>query len=426
MTRDDPELGKDGSASGGADLRPIPRIAIQAFCETADVARALEQASQDRRMAKTHTKVHMGGISAAVEFYASAPTPNLLIVETRETRERALAEVERLAPVCDPGTKVLVIGHNNDVSLYRDLIRRGVSDYVVAPINLYDAIREIGEIYLGGESKPIGRTVAFLPSKGGSGSSTIAHNVGYALSRIHQADVVILDMDFPFGTAGLDFNQDPTQGIADALAAADRLDDVLLDRILSQCAENLSLLAAPATLDRAFDFESHAFSSLLDLTRAGVPAVVLDLPHQWSGWVRETLCQVDEIVVTALPDLASLRNTKNIIDQLKVMRPNDAPPKILINQVGVPKRPEIKADDFKKAIGLDPVAIIPFEPHLFGTAANNGQMIAELNSKSPVADIFQQIANTVIGRSDQRKPKGAARALAPLLSKFSIGRRKQA
>ena len=50
--------------------------------------------------------------------------------------------------------------------------------------------------------------------------------------------MVIADLDLPFGTAGLDFNQDPIQGIADALATPDRLDEVLLDRLLSRCSDH--------------------------------------------------------------------------------------------------------------------------------------------------------------------------------------------
>ena len=80
----------------------------------------------------------------------------------------------------------------------------------------------------------------------------------------------------------------------------------------------------------------------------------------------------------ATPDLASLRNAKNIIELIKSARPNDAPPRLVINQVGVPKRPEIPAKDFAETMGVDPVAVLPFDPALFGQAANNGQMLIEI------------------------------------------------
>lgn len=414
----------EDTATGGTDLRPIPRIAIQAFCETPEVASVIEAAALDRRMSKAHVQVRMGGAAAAVDYFASAPTPNLLMVECKDSRDGVLAKLDTLSGVCDPGTKVIVIGHQNDVLLFRELLRRGVSDYMVVPFDLFDVIREVAEIYLDPGTGPVGRTVGFVGARGGTGSSTIAHNVGFALSRFTGADVVIADMDLAFGTAGLDFNQDPPQGIAEAVYSQDRIDEVYLDRLMAKCSERLSLLAAPATLDRSYDFQPEAFEAIVDAARASVPTVVLDIPHMWTGWVRRTLETVDDVVVTVAPDLSSLRNAKNLVDHLKTLRPNDAPPRYVINQAGVPKRPELKPEDFAKAFGYPPVAVIPFEPVLFGTAGNNGQMIVEVNAKSPVAGMFDTIAKSVSGRGEvQRVKKGA---LAPLLSKLQLGRRKSA
>jgi pilus assembly protein CpaE len=286
-------------------------------------------------------------------------------------------------------------------------------------------IREIGELYLDPATGPLGRTVAFIGARGGTGSSTVAHNVGFVLSRQTQADVVIADLDLAWGTAGLDFNQDPAQGIAEAVYSPDRIDDVYLDRILSKCADKLSLLAAPATLDRTYDFDEDAFVNLMEVARGSIPTVVLDVPHLWTSWVRRTLGLADDVVVTLTPDLASLRNAKNLVDQLKVLRPNDPQPRYVINQVGVPKRPEIKPEDFAKAIGYPALAVIPFDPVLFGTAANNGQMIAEINGKSPVAEMFATIARTVSGRAEPARVKKRS-SLSPLLSRLTLGRKKSA
>ena len=79
--------------------RPIPRISIQAFCEDASTAEVLQAATADRRLAKTHVSVHMGGAPAAVAHYLESPTPNLIIVETTLPRAQMLAELDRLAEV---------------------------------------------------------------------------------------------------------------------------------------------------------------------------------------------------------------------------------------------------------------------------------------------------------------------------------------
>ncbi len=217
--------------------------------------------------------------------------------------------------------------------------------------------------------------------------------------------MLLADLDLAFGTAGLDFNQDPTQGIAEAIHSPDRLDDVFLDRLLARCTDHLSLLAAPATLDRTFDLGELAIEPVIDLAQASVPTVILDVPHLWSSWVKRTLVAADEIVITVEPDLANLRNAKNLLDMLRQTRKNDRPPMLVINRVGMGKRPEIKVDEFAKALEIEPVAVIPFEAQLFGTAANNGQVIAEVDPRSVIVDAFNTVAQAVSGRSEIRRHK---------------------
>jgi pilus assembly protein CpaE len=200
----------------------------------------------------------------------------------------------------------------------------------------------------------------------------------------------------------------------------DRIDTAFVDRLLSKCTDHLSLLAAPATLDRVYDFGSEAFDSTFDVLRSSVPCIVLDVPHVWTGWARRTLIGADDILIVAAPDLANLRNTKNLIDLLRAGRPNDSRPQYCLNQVGVPKRPEIKAADFAKALEFEPLASIPFEPQLFGTAANNGQMIAEVSSGHRAAETFRMLAQTLTGRTEVKRSR--SNLLTPLIEKL---RRKQ-
>jgi pilus assembly protein CpaE len=256
--------------------------------------------------------------------------------------------------------------------------------------------------------------------KGGVGASTLAHNLAWAISRTLDLPTVIVDLDLPFGTAGLDFNQDPPQGIAEAVFSPERLDSNLLDRLLSKCTDKLSLLAAPATLERPYDLGETAFDALFDLLRATVPCVVLDVPHQWSAWARRALIGADEVVVVAAPDLANLRNSKNLLDVLRVARPNDVKPKLVLNGVGLLKRPEIAVADFAKGVEIAPAAVVPFDAKLFGTAANNGQMIGEVEAAHKINATFTELSRAVTGRLDVRKPKRTI--FEPLFAK--LGRRK--
>jgi pilus assembly protein CpaE len=399
-------------------LRPIPRISIQAFCETESVASPIERAGEDRRMTKAHLKVHMGGVATAVEFYQSAPTPNLIVLESRSEPKELLESLGQLAEYCDPSTKVVVIGHYNDVWLYRELIRSGISEYIVAPVSMADIVSVISAIFVDPEAEPIGRSIAFIGAKGGVGSSTIAHNVAWSMSSLFGTEVVVADLDLAFGTANINFDQDPAQGIAEAVFAPERIDEVYLDRLLATCAEHLSLLAAPSTLDRVYDFDSDAFTQIIDVAQRSAPLLVLDVPHIWSGWSKSVLTHADEVVITATPELANLRNTKNIVDMLRKLRPNDAPPKLIVNQTGVPKRPEISAADFAEPLDMTPMAVIPFDAQLFGNAANNGRMIGEMEKQSPVAQTINEIAHVLTGRSEVKAKKKPG--LSQILGKLKL------
>src|SRR5215469_1294825 len=112
-------------------IAPSPRVSVQAFCETVETAAAVQSAGEDRRLGKAHLKIQMGGMAAAIEAYRAAPTPNVILLEA-DGRGDILAGLDQLATVCDSGTRVVVIGRINDVTLYRELVRRGVSVYVIA------------------------------------------------------------------------------------------------------------------------------------------------------------------------------------------------------------------------------------------------------------------------------------------------------
>ncbi|NBB16565.1 pilus assembly protein CpaE [Caulobacter sp. SLTY] len=376
----------------------VPRITIHVFCARTDTAEVIERSSADRRLSRASTVVRAGGLAAAVEQYQNQPTPSLVVVESLDPAPEMIAQLDRLAEVCDPGTKVMVIGNANDIALYRELMRRGVSEYLVPPLKPLQVISAIAGLYADPASPFTGRQIAFVGARGGSGASTLAHNVAWTISERIQAGTVIVDYDLAFGTAGLNFNHDPLQGVVDALGQPDRLDPVLMDRMMARCTDRLSLFAAPATLDSDYDIAGDAYEEVTQKIRAAAPYVVLDIPHGWNSWTRRMLIGSDDLVIVATPDLASLRNAKNMVDLVRQARPNDNPPRLVLNQVGLPGRPEIPAKDFGDALGIAPSMVIGFDAKTFGQAANNGQMIPESAPKSKAAADIESLAQLISRR----------------------------
>ena len=379
--------------------RPIPAISIRTFYEKPETASLIETASADRRMTRADLEMAQGGLPAAIEYLAHNVTPNLLIVESSLPAAQMISQIDALAEHCDPGVQVMVIGAQNDIALYRQLMDRGVSEYLVPPLQPVQLIRAIAGLFSNPEAPFLGKSISVVGAKGGVGASTIAHNLSWSVTENARLNATLVDLDLSFGTTALDFNQEGSQSVMDALLAPDRADEAVIARLLTKATERLSLFTAPATINNEVDISPDAYDTVIQVVRQTVPYVVIDLPHMWSNWLKDTLVASDEVILVCQPDLASLRNGKNIIDRLKNERPNDNPPKLVLNMVGVPKRPEIPVKDFSAAIGIEPEIVLPFDPALFGTASNNGQMVSETQSDAKSSLAIDHLASVLTGQA---------------------------
>jgi pilus assembly protein CpaE len=408
---------REPSPPGMAKRTASPTRSVQIFCERQATGDAAAEALRDRRLARLRTELHMGGLDAARAMFSASPTPDLIVVESALGAGEMLADLETLAQCCDAGTKVVVIGHINDVPLYRELARRHISDYLVAPFGARQLADTIAGTLADDAAQSPGRVVVFLGAKGGCGSSTVCHNTGWALAEMLGVPTIIADFDLAFGTLGLDYNQDLGQGIGEALAAGDRLDAAMLDKLTSKCSERLTLLTPPCTLDAGADAAPDRAAQLVQLMSRSASAVVLDLPAGWRAVTRSLIAEADQLVITAEPDLANLRNAKTLIEAAGALRAADKPPLLVLNKLNMPRRPEISIRDFGNAVELEPAALIAFDAQLFGTAANNGLMIGEISARSEHAGLFRCLAEKLSGKTAVAARR--AGRLAPLLDRLS-------
>ncbi|MDK1385675.1 AAA family ATPase [Sinorhizobium sp. 8-89] len=392
-------------------LLPIPKVEVATFCRSEEVTEAIRTAAIDRRMARATVTIKSGGIREATALYGGITSPNLVVVENDDDEVRLMAALEALAVECVTGTKVIVIGRSNDVSLYKKLLDAGVSDYLVMPFEPMDFVAAVHRCFRSSTEEKLGRIVAFVGAKGGTGSSTLAHNVAYAMSNRVDADVLLADLDLQSGTLGLNFDIEVANGMLDVLESPDRLDDVLLRRLAVTYTDRLHLLPATTDFNKFFSLREDNVDHLLEVARSSSWHIVLDVPHIWTQWTRKILLEADEIVITATPDLASMRNAKNLIDFLKKARPNDPPPRLVLNKLGTAKLPEIKPKDFVAAVGLQESVSIAFNPHLFGAAANNGKLVIERAPTSEAGRAIVALAWRVGGTRERRTHQKGLKAL---------------
>lgn len=385
--------------------RAIPAILAVAFCETGSTAQLVASVAADRRMQQATVETHQGGLTAAIEYLTNNPTPNLLILESSAPNATLIGQIDELAGLCDEGVQVMVVGATNDISLYRQLMARGVSEYLVPPVSPVQVVRSIGQLFSDPDAPFVGKSISVIGAKGGVGASTIAHNLAWSLSENARVNTALIDLDLSFGTTALDFNHENSQTVTDALLAPERVDDTVITRLLAKATDRLSLFTAPASVSQVLDIPADAYTTVIDGVRRVMPYVVLDLPHTWNEWLHQTLIASDEVILVCQPDLASLRNGKNMLDAITAQRPNDALPRLVMNMAGIPKRPEIPVKDFAAAIGIEPDIVLPFDAQLFGNASNNGQMISETDPQAKPSQAIDHMASLLTGREVQQVSK---------------------
>lgn len=373
--------------------KPLPSISVHAFCDRQETAHCINETTRDWRMRRTNVKIYMGGLPAAIDFYHKENTPSLILIESGMRGEELFNQLEQLASVCDEGTKVVMVGATNDIRLYRQLMDKGVSDYLVPPLHPLHVIRSLGELYSDPEQPFIGRVAAFFGAKGGVGSSALAHNTAWVLSETLGQETALVDLDASWGTTGLDFSYDNMSGLEEALGEPDRLDETLMDRIMIRHTPKLSILPTSGSLNTKPVMNSESYEAVVNAVRGISPLSLLDMPHYWTDWTTNVLTSVDDVVVTATPDLAGMRNAKNLIDFLKTQRPNDPEPILILNCVGMSPKTEISVKDFGAMVGQEPNIVIGWDPDSHFEATNEGKMLTDVKTAASTVQGLEYLAN---------------------------------
>ncbi len=358
-----------------AERSPLPNIRVATFHLTERFSDLVRAAARDRRMNQVVLDIEPGGIDGALAVFADRTTPNIIVVEIGSgDLEFEKARLDALAEVCDAETRVIVAGGTNDVDFYRWLTEQGVSDYILLPAPpsafidaLYRALRVVGS----------GKVIAVMPAKGGCGASVLCHHFAAAAARKLNIPTLLVDLDLPFGTAALNFDLSPLKGTAEFLFSAAVGSEGTVDKHVLKGETDLSVMGTAGSLVRILNLTPETVVEGLRRMRKSFSNTFIDLPHGWTDWIRAVLLEADVIIVVAAPDIASLRNTKAMFETLIAARPNDPPPRLVLNMVGIRGRHEVRPRDFEVAAGKDVDLVLPFAPASFSEAAAQGRMLFE-------------------------------------------------
>lgn len=367
------------------------------------VSRAAQQLSWGDAVVKA------GGLAKAAKAIDPAKPPNLLLIDVHEEAEPD-AVVSELIQRCGPATRVIVIGTINDVALFRRLAARGVADYLVKPVSsdvLYEAFRRA--VRSEGDStdpKRRARIFAFVGSRGGVGTSTLALGAAWVLLHEHKMHTALIDLDLHFGNLALSLDLEPGRGLRHALEHPERTDSLLLASAMVKSDEKLPVLAAEKSLEDVLRFEPASATALLGALAQDYDCLIVDVPRSLDGASRQVLAAADGAVIVTDLSLAALRNSFRLSGLVKTLGSNNNP-LIVGSQVGALHRGEMARAEFERGLGVGLDFAVPFDPKAARAMAVSGKTLPAAEGQSKAAVELRKLAARIAGR--EAKAKGMKR-----------------
>lgn len=370
-------------------------------------------------------KCYKGGLRNAVQSLSVTASPAILVVDLSESGD-PLNDINALAEVCEPGTVVIAIGQVNDVRLYRDLLASGIHDYLLKPLSaqqVHDALSQALAVFMNpkaGDPDAAKRHIstAVVGTRGGVGASTLATSLAWLFAEQHKAPTALFDLDVHFGTGALALDLEPGRGLTDAIENPSRIDPLFIERAMVRAGDNLSILSAEAPINQPLMTDGSAFVQLEDEFRQAFEMTVIDLPRNMLINFPQLLADVNLVILTCELTLASARDTIRLLSWLKT-NASHAHPMVVANKIQ-PSLAEISRADFEASIERKLDFLIPYDLKAATNAAKLGQVFVDANRSSKASAVIRQIAERVIGVSEDKPVAGAGSEKKSLLGGFDF------
>lgn len=399
-----------GSGETGHAYRAVE---CAAFVSDEETRRIVEQACQ--ALGKD-VSIAEGGSREAMEYLSEAPMPEVLIVDVSDTG-KPLSTMLTITAAFAENTKVIAIGSVNDISLYRELIDGGVSDYLVKPVSektLGEAIARNRSTTKSAEpvtDKPAPNLIAVIGTRGGVGASTIAANCAWIVAQEHKHQTTLLDLDLQFGTIALVLDIEPTRGLREALENPSRIDSLFLSSAAAKLSDRFTVLAAEEAVDGEVHFDPSAIDLLLAEINRSSQFIFVDLPRTASIGRTRLLQLATQVAVVTDVTLAGLRDCIRLVAMLERTAPQ-AKLMVVANRAGRTENGLSKAE-FEKALGRKVDIVLPEDNKALAASVNRGKPLAVVAKSSKFVTSLRQMVRRFEG-ADQ--PKAAKKLALPFLN----------
>lgn len=298
-----------GSDKGNNPPRGMELIAFLGDSETRDLVQSLVF-----DLEVPNAEVRMGAIDDVIAHMRTLPSwPRQLMVDITDSA-LPLSDMNRLADIAEPGTRIVVVGDRNDVGLFRDLIQLGVADYLVKPIAPAMLRRSLTFTNAVAETRPAreGKVVAVIGARGGVGTTTVAANIGWQLAFGMSRRTLVTDLDVHNGPMNMMFDIKASQGLAEALERPDSLDPLGVEKVVSMKGPRLFTLAAELPLRTPTPVTPKALADLSAALISQFHFIVYDCPWHSGEIVNHLVDRADYLILIADPSMVAVRNLARI------------------------------------------------------------------------------------------------------------------
>lgn len=379
----------------------LPRLNIAVYSIGNHLSEVVGQLMADRRLVNSKISIFTGGISAAINYYKNNLTPDMLILEINTDLNNMMSDLFELSEVCDAGTRVVVAGKINDIELYRELMRHGISEYLVLPTTPVGLISVIGNIYQDKSATPLAPAIAFIGAMGGAGTSIISQSVALNIANHYNVDTIFMDLDAAFPMSSLSWSMKIDKNIEHLIqSSSSHIDSALLKRCLIKVANNLNLLTAPMNPMVEWD-EQHSdiLSDCMHFVRSLSDYSVFDIPSGRLTVEKHTaLLNASCVAIVTEPTIKGIRNLGVLYETITKLRPNDAPPKVILNKIGCPDATHLDYKVIHDNIGIMPDISIRYIGEVIDLAIARGVPVVSMSGTMQFNEDIQQCTNLMFGK----------------------------
>ena len=354
-------------------------------------------------------QVRDGSTAQVIEYLSEATPPAVLIVDLSDAGS-PLTAIMSLTAALTEETRIIGIGEVNDISLYREIIDAGATDYIVKPVTekaLTLALQRVNEpapTEAGPETaERKQQRIAVIGSRGGVGVSTVATNLAWYCGETNKSKTVLVDLDLEFGTIALSLDLEPTRGLREALENPSRIDSLFISSATAKLSDNLSVMATEETLADDLNFNPNAVDVLFETIGRSVDTIVIDVPRTAFSVRQKVIEAATKVVIVTELTLPGLRDTIRILANVEDVAPK-TPVLVVANRAGGPSQ-AMPISEFQKAIGRKVDFQLPEEPKVLNSAANNGKPLLQQDKRGKLSKAIEKIAKQV---TDNRAPDDGA------------------